>query len=431
VKLVIIGAGSSYTPELIQGIIEHHETLPFTEVCLMDVDERRLEILAGLSRRMLDKAGPHPRPLSQGWERGKGLPIAMTATTDRRRALEGATFVNCLLRIGGMDARIHDERIPLKYGIIGQETTGPGGMMKALRTVPVVLDLARDVAEICPEAWLVNYTNPSGIVAEALGRYSPVRFVGLCSGPRGWIAAILGCMGVEPARANVDWIGLNHLGFAVRVWVDDQDATAQAIEAVAGHWSVDAEWLRALGAIPASYLRYYYHRTRVVEEAQEPGYRTRGEQVKEIEAELLRQYADPNLAEKPPLLAKRGGGYSDVACAAMRTIAHNTGERQIVQVLNQGAVDGLPDDASVEVACLVDRTGAHPLRMGALPLPIRGLVQAVKAYESLTVQAAVEGSKRVALQALMAHPLVPSWEVARPLLDELLAANRPWLPWAT
>jgi len=262
VKLVIIGAGSSYTPELIQGTIEHYDTLPFTEVCLMDVDERRLEILAGLTRRMLDRAR---------------LPLTVTATTDRRHALEGATFVNCLLRVGGMDARINDERIPLKYGIIGQETTGPGGMMKALRTVPVVLDLARDVAEICPEAWLVNYTNPSGIVAEALGRYSPVRFVSLCSGPRGWIKAILDRMGVEPARANVDWIGLNHLGFAIRVWVDGRDATQQAIEAVADHWSVDAEWLRTLGAIPASYLRYYYHHTRVVEEAQKPGYRTRGE----------------------------------------------------------------------------------------------------------------------------------------------------------
>ena len=415
-KLVIIGAGSSYTPELIHGVIQHYEALPFREVCLMDVDERRLETLAGLSRRML--------------ERGEVPPIGVTATTDRRRALEGATFVNCLIRVGGMDARILDERIPLKHGVVGQETTGPGGMMKALRTIPVMLDLARDVVEACPQAWLINYTNPSGMVAEALGKHSAVRFVGLCSGPQGWIAAILDRMGVDPLRANVDWVGLNHLGFAIRVWVDGQDVTAQAIEAVADHWSVNAEWLRALGAIPASYLRYYYHRTQVVQEASAPGARTRGEQVKEIEAELLRQYADPHLADKPPLLAQRGGGgYSDVAFAAMRAIHYNTGERQIVQVLNQGAVDGLPDDGSVEVPCLVDRTGPHPLRMGALPLPIRGLVQAVKAYESLTVQAAVEGSKRVAMQAAMAHPLVPSWEVAKPLLEELLAANRPWLPW--
>jgi len=415
-KLVIVGGGSSYTPELMDGLIRQYEALPVSEICLTDVNEKRLEILGGLSQRMVAKAG---------------LPIQVTMTTDRRRALEGATFVNCLIRVGGMDARINDERIPLKYGVIGQETTGPGGMMKALRTIPVMLELAREMMEVCPDAWLINYTNPSGIIAEALGRHSRVRYVSLCSGPKGWIEATLKLMGVDPARANVDWIGLNHLGFAVQVWVDGKDATEQAVEAVADHWNIDAEWLRTLGAIPASYLRYYYHRELVVQEASRSGHRTRGEQVKEIEAELLRQYADPNLAEKPELLKMRGGGgYSDVAMAAMLAIYHNRGERQIIQVLNQGAVDDIPPDASVEVPCLVDRTGPHPIRMGAIPLPIRGLIQAVKAYESLTVQAAVEGSRRLAMQALMAHPLVPSWEVAKPLLEELLAANRPWLPWA-
>jgi 6-phospho-beta-glucosidase len=415
-KLVIVGAGSSYTPELIVGVIQHHAQLPFDEICLTDIDARRLEILTGLSERMLAKAG---------------LGVQVRATLERARALEGAHFVNCIIRVGGMDARIQDERIPLRYGIIGQETTGPGGMMKALRTIPVILDLAHEMERVCPRAWLINYTNPSGIIAEALGKHSRVRYIGLCSGPQEWSKAILAAMGVEPARANVDWVGLNHLGFAIRVWVDGEDATARAIEAVADKWAVDGEWLRALGAIPASYLRNYYHRGLVVEAAQQPGQLTRGERVKEIEAALLEQYADPTLAEKPPLLAQRGGGgYADVACAAMRAIAHNTGERQIVQVLNGGALDGIPADASVEVPCLVDASGAHPLRMGALPLPIRGLVQAVKAYESLTVQAAVEGSRRVALQALMAHPLVPSWEVARPLLDELLEANRRWIPWA-
>jgi 6-phospho-beta-glucosidase len=416
-KLVIVGAGSSYTPELVQGVIEHYQEMPFTQVCLMDVDERRLEILAGLTRRMLGKAN---------------LPVEVAATTERRRALEGAAFVNCLIRVGGMDARIADEQIPLQYDIIGQETTGPGGMMKALRTIPVMLELARDMVEVCPDAWLINYTNPSGIVAEALGKHSQVRYVGLCSGPKGWIEAILGRMGVDPKRANVDWIGLNHLGFATRVWVDGKDVTAQAVEAVADHWSVDGDWLRALGAIPATYLHYYYHHTTAVREAKQPGHRTRGQEVREIEAELLRQYADPTLDVKPALLAKRGGGgYSDVAHAAMRAIHHNEGDRQIVQVLNGGAVDGIPDDASVEVPCLVDRAGPHPIRMGEIPLPIRGLIQAVKAYESLTVEAAVESSTRIALQALMAHPLVPSWEVARPLLDDLLAANRAWIPWAT
>jgi 6-phospho-beta-glucosidase len=417
VKLVIVGAGSSYTPELVHGVIEHHPEMPFTQLCLMDVDEHRLGILTGLTQRMLAKAG---------------LAIHVTSTTERRRALEGAAFVNCLIRVGGMDARINDEQIPLKYDVIGQETTGPGGMMKALRTIPVMLELARDMVEVCPDAWLINYTNPSGIIAEALGKHSRVRYVGLCSGPKGWIENILAAMGADSRRANVDWVGLNHLGFAIRVWVDGCDVTEQAVEAVAGHWSVNGDWLRALGAIPASYLRYYYHHTTAVREARQPGRRTRGQAVREIEAELLRQYADPSLDEKPALLAKRGGGgYSDVAHAAMRAIRHNEGDRQIVQVLNGGAVDGIPHDASVEVPCLIDRTGPHPIRMGEIPLPIRGLIQAVKAFESLTVQAAVEGNKRIALQALMAHPLVPSWEVAQPLLDELLAANRAWIPWAT
>ena len=415
-KLVIVGGGSSYTPELVDGLIRRYTAFPVAELCLTDINEQRLNVLGGLSRRMLAKAG---------------LPVKVTTAVDRRRALEGATFVNCLIRVGGMDARINDERIPLKYGLIGQETTGPGGMMKALRTVPVMLDLAREMTEVCPDAWLINYANPSGIIAEALGKHSQVHYVGLCSGPKSWSEAILSLMGVDPARANVDWIGLNHLGFAVRVWVDGKDETAQAVAAIAGHWRIDAEWLRILGVIPASYLYYYYHRGLAVQEAGQPGYRTRGEQVKEVEADLLRQYADPNLVEKPELLEKRGGGgYADVAMAAMLAIHYNRAERQIIQVLNQGAVDDLPPDASVEAPCLVDRTGPHPLRMGAIPLPVRGLIQAVKAYESLTVQAAVEGSRRLAMQALMAHPLVPAWEVAKPLMEDLLAANRPWLPWA-
>jgi 6-phospho-beta-glucosidase len=415
-KLVIFGGGSAYTPELVEGLIQQHVALPVDEICLMDTNAARLGILEGLARRMVGKSG---------------LAMRVTATTERRRALEGATFVNSLIRVGGMDARIQDEKIPLRYNIIGQETTGPGGMMKALRTIPVMLSLAHDMEEVCPQAWLINYTNPSGIMAEALGKYSAVRYVGLCSGPKGWTEQVLRLMGIDAARANVDWLGLNHLGFVTRVWVDGQDAMSQAIEAVADHWAIDGEWLRTLGVIPASYLRYYYDHTRVVQEVQQPGHLTRGEVVKAWEAEALRQYADPTLNVKPDLLKQRGGGgYAEVALAAMQAIYHNKGERQVVQVLNQGALDGLPADASVEVPCIVDHMGPRPLRMGAIPLAIRGLVQAVKAYESLTVQAAVEGSRRLALQALMAHPLVPSWEVARPLLDELLAANRAWIAWA-
>ncbi len=415
-KLVIVGGGSSYTPELVDGLLKRYEQFPASEICLYDINLQRLQILHGLSQRMLAKAGK---------------PVRVTMAVDRKTALEGAAFVNSLIRVGGMDARILDERIPLKYGVVGQETTGPGGMMKALRTIPAMLEIARDMEGVCPDAWLINYTNPSGIIAEALGKHSRVKFISLCSGPLGWIRQILSLMGIPEEHASVEWVGLNHLGFATRVWVDGQDLTGKAIEAVAQKWNIDGEWMRTLGAIPCSYLRNYYHRDLVVAENSRPGARTRGETVKEIEAELLRQYADPSLCEKPELLKQRGGGgYAEVALAAMDAIHHDLGERQITQVLNNEAVDGIPPDASMELQCVVDRTGAHPLPYGELPLPIRGLVQAVKAYESLTVQAAVEGSPRVAMQALMAHPLTPSWGVAKPLLAELLVANRPWLPWA-
>lgn len=415
-KLTIIGGGSTYTPELVEGIIQHSAELPITELCLMDINERRLEILGGLSQRMLTH---------------RGLDVRVSLETDRKQALAGADFVNCLIRVGGMDARIQDERIPLAFGLVGQETTGPGGMMKALRTIPVMLDLAQDMEDVCPGAWLINYTNPSGIIAEALGKYSRVRYVSLCSGPQHWIGEILRLINADPRRASVDWVGLNHLGFAIRVFVDGSDRTQEAVEAAAREWPLDPEWVRTLGAIPATYLRYFYHPDRVVAEAQQPGYKTRGEQVKQMEAELLALYADPSLHEKPELLKQRGGGgYSDVAFAAMLAIRDNRSDRQVVQALNQGAVDGIPEDASMELTCLVDATGPHPIRIGEIPLAVRGLVQSVKAYESLTVEAAVKGSRQLAMQALMSHPLTPSWDVAKPLLAQLLNANRAWLPWA-
>lgn len=414
-KMVIFGGGSSYTPELVDGLIGQHAQFPVTELALLDINEKRLETLTGLSRRMFAKAG---------------LDVKVTSTTERARALDGAAYVNSVIRVGGMEARIRDERVPLKHGILGQETTGPGGMMKALRTIPVVLSLAHDMERYCPDAWLINYTNPSGIMAEALGKHSRAKFVGLCSGPDGWIAAVLQAMQVAPERAAVDWLGLNHLGYVTRVWVDGKDATAQAIEAVADHWRLAPDLIRTLGVIPCSYLANFYHQPRLVEQARQPGHRTRGEVVRDIEGDLLKQYADPNLAEKPELLSKRGGGgYSEMAFTSMLAIHHNLGTRIITQVLNQGSLDDLPADASVEVPCVVDSRGPVPLRMGEIPLAIRGLVQAVKAYESLTVQAAVEGSRRLALQALLAHPMVPSWEAATDLLDDLLAANQEWIAW--
>ena len=414
IKIALIGAGSSYTPELADGLIRTYQQLPVDEVAFMDTDAERLQILAGLTRRMFAKAD---------------IPARVSTTQDRRAAIAGSAFVCTLIRVGGMDARILDERIPLKYGIIGQETTGPGGFAKALRTIPVMVEIAQDAAEVAPEAWIINYTNPSGLITEAVANHTGARIVGLCSGPFGWTNAVLRAMKVPWPRANADWVGLNHLGWITRVLVDGQDCTADAIEAViAGGWPIEGDLMRALRAIPCSYLAYYYHRERMLERARSSP-QTRGEQVKAIEAELLRAYADPALAEKPALLQQRGGGgYSDVATAAMLAIYHNRGDRQVVNTPNRGALFGLPESAVAEIPCTVDRAGAHPIVIGNLPPALRGLVFAVKAYELLTVEAALSGDYRAALQALVAHPLVPSYEVAAPLLDELLAAHRAYLP---
>jgi len=416
-KLVVVGGGSTYTPELVEGVITHRDTLPFDELCLMDIDPARLEVVGAMTRRMLDAAD---------------VDVTVTTTVRLEEALEGASFVNNLIRVGGQAARIEDERIPLRHGVIGQETTGPGGMMKALRTIPVVLRLADTISEVAPDAWLINYTNPSGIIAEALEKHRHVRFVGLCSGPAVWSADILELMSVTPDRATVDWVGLNHLGFATRITVDGHDVTDEAIEAVAAAWTVDVEWMRCLRAIPATYLQYFYHPDQLISQAQQSDFETRGERVKYIEEELLKLYADESVHRRPELLNERGGrGYSDVAFATIDAIHRNSGVRLIVQTANRGAVDGIDDDASVEIAAVVDRLGPHPIRYGSLPLPIRGLIQSVKAYESLTVAAAREQDRRLVLQAMMAHPLVPNWDVGRHLLDALAEANKEWLPWLT
>ncbi len=421
-KLVIVGGGSSYVPELVEGVIKRQGSFPVGELWLTDINEQRLNVASGLAQRMLDKAG---------------APTRVYATTDRRRALDGADFVNCLIRVGGMDARIQDEKIPLHYDVIGQETTGPGGMMKALRTIPVMLELARDMVNLCPRAWLISYTNPSGIISEALGVYGGgVRFVGLCSSPDDVIGEIAREMGVTTDRMVADWMGLNHLGFLARLTVDGVDRLPEVVEAAAreseqhGH-GIAGDWLRNLGMLPSSYLRYYYHHRSVVQRAKQPGQRTRGEVVRDLEGELWRAYADPTLNVKPELLSKRGGGgYAEVAFASMLAIAGNLSERQVTQVLNQGAITDLPDDASVEVSCRVDAHGAHPLPMGALPISVRGLVQAVKAYETLTVRAAVQRSRKLAMQALVTHPLVGGYDIAEPMLAELLEANKKWIDWA-
>jgi len=413
-KLCVIGAGSTYTPELVEGILARRDELPITRLALMDIDERKLAIVAGLARRMIEAAAGGPQ---------------LMVTMDRAQAIADADFVVVQIRVGGLEARIRDEKVPLEFGVIGQETTGPGGFANALRTIPVMLDIAADVARLAPDAWLINFTNPSGIITEALNRYSNAQAIGLCNSPIGLQRRLARHFAAEPADVVLDYFGLNHLNWVRGVRVRGEDATGGALEAAAA-WGDgrEGDLIRALRMIPSGYLRYYYFTDEVLEGLLRAP-RTRGEEVAEVEAVLLQMYQDPALASKPAELEKRGGAYySEAAMALISAIHNNREEWHVVNVTNAGCIVDLPDLAVVEVPAKVSAEGAHPVPVGQLPLEVRGLVQAVKAYEELTVRAAVEGDRRAALLALTNHPLVPSFSVAQSLLGALLEAHRPYLP---
>lgn len=408
-NIVVIGGGSTYTPELIEGFIVHRDTLPVRRLTLMDISNERLEVVGGLAKRMVE---------------GTGIEIVLT--NNRDEAIEGTDFVLTQFRVGGMAARANDEHIPLKYGVIGQETTGPGGFAKALRTIPQVLDIARTMERVAPNATLINFTNPSGLVTEAVINHSSIRAMGLCNVPINMLHGVAERLGVAPERVTLDYVGLNHLSFARTVYLDGRDVTEQAL-----NWNnhdFDPEWLKAIRMVPNYYLRYFVHHNRTVDEvlrAEE----TRADYLMQVEADLLNMYRDPKLRTKPELLSKRGGArYSTAAVSLIRAIANNLKEVHVVNVRNGQSLPDLPESSVVEVPAVVDATGATPLSMGRMPPQIRGLIQAVKAYEELTIQAALTGDVNTARLALMAHPLVPSWDVACALLDDLLAINRDYLP---
>ncbi|HEY3236215.1 MAG TPA: hypothetical protein VGJ84_15975 [Polyangiaceae bacterium] len=410
--LCIVGAGSSYSPELIEGILQRsHQELPVARIQLTDIDAARLGIMAGLTRRMVHHA-----------ERA----IEVTEDVRLDPMLDGADFVVTQIRVGGTRARHLDETIPLKYGIVGQETTGPGGMFKALRTIPEMVEIGRAVARRAPSATILNYTNPSGIITEAVCRYSDAKLVGLCSGIPGVQESLREKLRGPFPSLSMYSVGLNHLGFIYRFVTDGQDVTQKAIEHLLEQ-EPDSEWLKAariLGAVPMpGYTSMFFNRKRRVEDAQRRE-QTRAQQVEEIEKKVFAEAADPNTVTKPPSLSLRGGGgYSDITFSVLRAILRDTGEELVMSTMNRGAVDGLPDDVAVELTCKVDASGAHPVRVGPLPTAFRGLVQTVKAYESLTVDAAMRRDKKLALQALLNHPLVGDLDTAQPLLDDLLQAH--------
>lgn len=429
-KIATIGGGSSYTPELIEGLIKRYDELPVEELWLVDIPagEEKLNIVGALAKRMVDKAG---------------IPMKIHLTLDRREALRNADFVTTQLRVGLLDARIKDERIPLKYGVIGQETNGPGGLFKGLRTIPVILEIAREMEELCPEAWLINFTNPAGMVTEALLRYSNIKkVVGLCNVPIGMRMGLARILGVEAERIHIDFAGLNHMVYGLNVYLDGRKITSQVIDQLTDTQSnitmqniVNLGWepdfIRALGVLPCPYHRYYYQTSKMLAEEQEAARTvgTRAEVVKKLEAELFELYKDPNLNYKPPQLEKRGGAYySEAACNLIHSIVNDKRDIQPVNVQNRGAITGIPYESAVEVNCIITGEGPIPITVGELPVAVNGLVQQIKSFERVAAEAAVTGEYRTALLAMTINPLVPSDSIAKAILDEMLIAHKDYLP---
>lgn len=424
-KIAVIGGGSTYTPELVQGFLERRASLPVSELWLMDLAPERLEVVGALAQRMV---AAHPDP------------FRVVLTTDRRAAITGAAYVITQLRVGQMAAREGDEQLGRRHGLVGQETTGVGGFAKALRTIPVILDVAADIRDHAPGALLVNFTNPAGLVTEALFRHAPdVLAVGVCNGPIHTHMDILEALaepGGEPiahARGELDTLGLNHLGWYRGFRLDGRDVWPQVLECWIARMRAapDPQWdprlIETLGMIPNSYLQYFYDTVRkVAHQAETP---TRAATVMGIEAELLRDYADPARTEPPPGLLQRGGAYYSTVATQLIDAHHNDrGETHIVNVRHGGAIPGWDPAWVLEMPARVDRSGIHPLPAEPLPPVVSGLLHAVKAYELLAVQAAVAGDRQAAWQALLAHPLGPSMRDTQALLDDLLTTNRASLP---
>lgn len=414
-KICVIGGGSTYTPELIDGIIGLGHRLPIGEVALMDVDARRLETLGALARRMVTASNRE---------------IAVRTTRDRLKALDDADYVVTQIRVGGMKARIQDERIPLRHGVIGQETTGPGGFASALRTIPVMLDIAADIARVAPKARLVNFTNPSGIITEAVAKHSKVEPIGLCNGPIGAQRAIAELLDTDPERIYMDWVGLNHLSWVRGVMLDGREIIGDVIKRAISSGLVPQfppALLGGLRMLPSYYLDYYYNTSRVLSE-QQAAERTRGDEVLEIERRLLDSYSDPALTTKPAELGKRGGAYYSTAAVSLIRALEGEDGIHIVNVPNCGAIAELPGDVAVEIPCSIENGTVRPLPCSPLPVTIRGLVQSVKSYEELTIQASVEGNEVAAILALNAHPLVPSFDAAEKIWEDIKRIHARYLP---
>jgi 6-phospho-beta-glucosidase len=425
-KVAVIGGGSSYTPELINGFLERVDQFPLEELWLADILPQRLDIVGGFAQRMV---------------RAKGSPFQVRLTTDRREAIAGASYVTTQLRVGWMQARREDEYLGRRHGLIGQETTGVGGMAKALRTIPVMLDIARDMRELAPGAPLVNFTNPAGLVTEALSRYAPdITAVGVCNVPITAKMMILEALELQDdaaalaQRAKLLTLGLNHLSWHRGFTLDGEDMWPHVMKRFLAELEEndEAEWdpdtIRTLNMIPNYYLQYFYYTDHklALQDAWPP---SRAEEVMAIEEELLAQYAEPHRTEPPEGLMKRGGAYySTVATQLLNAHYNDLGETHIVNIAQKGAVAGWPHDWVLEIPCRVDRSGFKPIATTPLPRCAAGLLAQVKSYEILTAAAAFTGDRDLAYEALLAHPLGPTADKITAVLDDMLLTHKAYLP---
>lgn len=422
IRLAIVGAGSTYCPELMQGLIRRKNILPLDELRLTDVDESRLHIVGEFCERVLAANGLEPR---------------ITRTTDLACALEGADYVVAQIRAGKLEARIRDERIPLGFGLVGQETTGIGGFVNALRTIPQMETIAETLAKYAPDAWLVNFSNPSGIVTEYLLNYTPVKAVGLCNLPIGAQERIAKLLGVPMERVRLETVSLNHCGAITGVYLGGTDVLPQllapeAIEraAAADPWIANYRpIIELLGAIPNDYLQYFFYRARKLEE-QLAAKQTRGEACVEIESRLLSYYADTRNIAVPGMLAERGGHlYSEAAVALIASLSGAEPGNHVVDVRNNGTLEFLPQTSVIETSCFVGKDSITPNPVSAAPNPVLvSLLTSVKAYETLTVRAALSGDRATALAALACNPITADIDKAAPCLEEMLLQSRSLLP---
>ena len=414
-KIAVIGAGSTYTPELVDGFLRRATSLPVDSIYMMDIDQRKNTIVSALCKRMIDASG---------------LKTKVVVTSNLEEALTGADYVLAQIRVGMLPARVLDEKIPLKYDLLGQETTGVGGFFKALRTIPVMLNIARTMERVAPKAWLINFSNPSGIIAQMLSEETNTSFAGLCNAPYNIEKELR-----EKTNAtsfDFDIVGLNHFSWVTKVQANGKDIFPCPcnMDALKQYGIDNGEWLHLVGGFPSYYLDYYYKRDETIANCKTQA-KSRGEECMEIEEKLLELYQDENITEKPALLDKRGGAYySEAAVSLVDAIENDLNTTHVVNVANQGTIPFLPPEEVAEVKCRVGKGGPMPLPLldANINPHIIGMVQAVKAYEKLTLKAGLTGDYNAGLAALLTHPLVGDHKRAQAVYDEMLVAHKAYLP---